>query len=298
MRARLRHGRAAPNDLDVGRRLSEIQRRLEDIAAASAEHGAKLDALGEILQMLHDEEARNRVRLHELRRTADYEAAFTEPEPLVTVSIPVYDRAHTLLARSIPSALAQTYEQLEVLVVGDASPPEVEQAVRSFGDPRVRYHRLPINGPYPEDPHRAWLSSGSAPYNAAVSEARGRWIAPLADDDEFTPDHVEVLLATAREQRLELAYGLIRSIEPDGPDRIAGEFPPRATLTEMQAPIALQASIMHGGLCFMQMQLTDALYDLPNDFALTRRMVRIGVRMGMIDRVVTDYFPSLLWREH
>ena len=55
---------------------------------------------------------------------------------------------------------------------------------------------------------------------------------------------------------------------------------------------------MHGGLRFMQMQLTDALYDLPNDFALTRRMVRIGVRMGMIDRVVTDYFPSLLWREH
>ena len=43
-------------------KLDAIARRLEDIAAASAQHGEQLRIGMEILRTLHDEEAANRVR--------------------------------------------------------------------------------------------------------------------------------------------------------------------------------------------------------------------------------------------
>jgi len=52
---------------------------------------------------------------------------------------------------------------------------------------------------------------------------------------------------------------------------------------------------LHSGLGFMQMHLTDVVFELPNDFAFCRRMLRAGVRICMVDAVVGDYYPSLLW---
>ena len=53
---------------------------------------------------------------------------FTERDPLVTVCIPTYPNYVQLLERSIPSVLAQDYQNIEVVVVGDAAPPETAAA--------------------------------------------------------------------------------------------------------------------------------------------------------------------------
>lgn len=280
---------------DLDARLAAVQARLEDIAAASAQQAQRLEIATEILRSLHDEDASSRLRLHELRRTPDYGAAFDEPDPLVSVVIPTYDRARVLCERSIPSVLAQTHPNLEIVVVGDCAPPEVGEALRSLGEPRIRYFNLSVRGPYTGPPERAWLAVGTPPFNRAIAEARGRWLAPLGDDDTFTPDHVECLLRGAREQRLELVYGRLRCNYPDGGCDLVGEFPPRSEFAETRTSFGLQAALLHTGLRFMQMHLTDPLFGLANDAALTRRMVRAGVRMGMIDDVVGDYYPARMW---
>lgn len=280
---------------ELDAKLAAVARRLEDLAGAFAQHGETLGIAIEVLRTIHDEEAQNRLRLHELRRSADYQLAYDDSDPLVSVVIPTYNRPELLCERSIPSALAQTHQNIEIVVVGDGSPPEVGEALAFLDEPRIRYFNLSVQGPYSDEPERAWLAVGTPAYNRAIAEARGRWLAPLDDDDTFTPDHIERLLDEAREHRLELAYGLLRCNYPDGSQDFIGEFPPQTEFTELRSSFGLQAALLHCGLRFMQMHLTDPLFGVANDVALSRRMVRAGVRVGMIDAVVADYYPARVW---
>ena len=52
--------------------------------------------------------------------------------------------------------------------------------------------------------------------NRALDLVKGDWIAPLDDDDEFTDDHIEVLLAATRDQGLEFAYGIAEMEDAEG----------------------------------------------------------------------------------
>jgi glycosyltransferase involved in cell wall biosynthesis len=53
--------------------------------------------------------------------------------------------------------------------------------------------------------------AGTHPFNEAVSHARGTWIAPIDHDDEWEPDHLEVLVGAALRSRAELVYGVCRA---------------------------------------------------------------------------------------
>jgi hypothetical protein len=244
----------------------------------------------EILQLLRDDEPTSRRLLWQARDAAEYEAAYEEAEPLVSVLIPTYTNVRGLVELALPAILAQTYEHLEVVVVGDAASPDVEQAVRSVGDKRVRYANLTHRGPYPESPQKRWLVAGGPPANEALRLARGSWIGHMDDDDTSPPERIEVLLRAARHRRLEFCYGRVRQHLPDGSEQILGEFPPRSHA------VSLTCSLMHAGLSFIAAELGDSLFGIVGDWARVRRMMRIGARVGMIDDVVLDYYPSQLWR--
>jgi hypothetical protein len=246
-----------------------------------------LDNALHALELAHDDDPDNRRRLRELRAGAAYERAFTTPDPLVSVVIPAWNRVDTLIDRAIPSALAQTHANIEVIVVGDASPPEIGAAVQALDDPRIAFRNLTIRGPYLEDRFGSWAASGTPGLNAGVALARGSWIAPLGDDDAFVPEHIERLLSKAQTSRLEFVYGRIRTTYPDGTQELLGEFPPKL------GQINLQAAIYHAGLRFMEMELGHALFGKPNDWGLIHRMMRVGVRFGMIDDVTVDYWASM-----
>lgn len=262
-------------------------------AAVESSGGPGADRAHEMLLAIADQEPWRRRQLWRLRSAPDYELAFTEPEPLVTVVIPTYDNYRLLGERSIPSVLAQTYQHFEVVVVGDDAPDEARSLVEQLGDPRIRFYNRAYRGPYPEgDPHARWLVAGVPPYNEAVRRATGRWIAPLDDDDAFRPDHLEVLIRLAQRDHLELAYGRVEIHWPDGYAEELGQFPPA------QDGMALQMAIYHAGLASVfELELTDAAFGLPADWGLFRRMLRAGVRAGMDERVVVDGYPSALWTQ-
>jgi len=142
---------------------------------------------------------------------------YREVEPLISVLIPTYNRAELLRERSVASVLRQTYSRFEIVIVGDACTDHTESLLRDAGDPRIRFSNLPVRGKYPEDPYLQWLVAGSAPANEALRIARGRWIAWLDDDDEFSPDHLEALLAACLERRWEFAYGAMEMEVESGP---------------------------------------------------------------------------------
>lgn len=246
----------------------------------------RLTTLSEALKRVHDDDREGRLSLRALRASDAYEQAWAEPHPLVSVVIPTWTSTATLLERAIPSALEQTHGEIEVIVVGDASPPETGHAIAALDDPRVAFSNLSLRGPYPEDPFHAWLGRGTPGFNAGVQLARGSWIAPLGDDDAFDRDHVERLLELARSQRHEFVYGHLRVVHPDGSRATVGGFPPRL------GHIGLQAGMYHAGLRFLELELAHAFFDTPNDWGLIERMMRIGVRIGAIDEPTVTYWQS------
>jgi glycosyltransferase involved in cell wall biosynthesis len=104
--------------------------------------------------------------------------------PLVTVAISTWNRAH-LVGRAIRCALAQTFENIEVLVVDDGSTDGTSVVLADLDDARLRRVRHEQN------------HGISRTRNTAIGLARGEWIAFLDDDNEWPPDYLERQLAVA-----------------------------------------------------------------------------------------------------
>ena len=98
---------------------------------------------------------------------------------LVSVIILTYNRA-SLIQESIASVLAQTYSELELLVVDDGSSDDTENVVRGFNDNRVRYFRFDHTG------HTGRLK------NFAIQKAIGDYIAFNDSDDNWKEDKLSI----------------------------------------------------------------------------------------------------------
>ena len=194
--------------------------------------------------------------------------------------IATYNRGQVLVERTLPSVLAQTYQHLEVLIVGDHCTDDTEERVRAVMDPRVRFVNLPERGVYPEEPYARWMVAGAAPMNFALREAKGEWLAPLDDDDEFTPDHVETMLATCRRERLELCFGIARMMLTTGEWRDVGSAP-------LRRDHACHSAVLYwSGLRFMPHDVEAWRLGEPGDWNLWRRMKWSGVRTGFVPKLV------------
>jgi hypothetical protein len=134
---------------------------------------------------------------HAFRRTDEYRAAFNEAEPLVSVCIATMDRADLLLERSIASVLAQSYRNLELIVVGDNCRDETERRLACLNDDRIRFVNLPERGPYPRPGPDRWYVAGTNAMNRALSLCQGHFITHLDDDDAMVPHRIETLVRAA-----------------------------------------------------------------------------------------------------
>lgn len=99
--------------------------------------------------------------------------------PFFSIIIPTYNRAHTI-RRPINSILAQTFTDWELIIVDDGSTDDTQEIVESYKDPRIRYV-------WQENQER------SAARNHGISLAKGAWICFQDSDDEYLPEHLQVL---------------------------------------------------------------------------------------------------------
>jgi len=186
--------------------------------------------------------------------------------------------------RAIASAIRQTYERLEILVIGDHCDGPTEKAILSVNDPRLRFINLAERGLYPTDPVLRWMVAGSAPMNAALAIAQGSWIAPCDDDDEITEDHVEVLLREARQRRLEFVWSKAAMEVEDGRWKDVGSFP-------LANSAITHGSVLYaGGLRFFRHNENSWKLAEPGDWNLWRRMQSAGVRMGFVNQLTYRHY--------
>lgn len=99
--------------------------------------------------------------------------------PLVSVIIPAYN-AERFIDRTIHSVLAQTYENLEVIVVDDGSSDRTAEIVKSIAQTDSRLIFLQQSN-----------SGVAAARNLAIARSRGEFIAPIDADDIWYPQNIE-----------------------------------------------------------------------------------------------------------
>ncbi len=96
--------------------------------------------------------------------------------PFWSVAIAVHNRTDYLL-ESLTSVLAQWQgeEEMEIIVMDNASTPPLFELVNALGNGIIRYYRHPQN------------IGRQRNYNAGIALSRGRWIHLLHDDDYVLP---------------------------------------------------------------------------------------------------------------
>lgn len=113
---------------------------------------------------------------------------------LVSVILPTYNRAEHIRA-AVDSVLAQDYEEMEILVIDDASTDDTEAVIRSIHDSRLQYVRKEVN------------SGAAAARNRGLSMAGGKYIAFQDSDDLWEPGKLKRQLARMRED-----YGMVFAV--------------------------------------------------------------------------------------
>lgn len=156
------------------------------------------------------------VRFALTRSRRAYQAVYDLPLPLVSICIPTYNCGKLLIERALASSLAQTYPNIEVLVVGDCCTDDTAELMAQVRDPRVTFVNLPERGDYPADPELRWMVAGYAPFVRLMSMAKGDFITHLDHDDEHAPDRVEKLVKFIQETRADFVYHPFHWEMPDG----------------------------------------------------------------------------------
>lgn len=266
----------------VQREANEFSERFRDAEREIVHINHRLDAGVEVLKSIRDDIPTLRLHLELIRSSPDHVRAIEEADPLVTVRIASYQNTDALMDLCLPSVFAQTYQNLEVIVVNDGPNDRTRRALEALADPRVRYTEFASRNVYPEDSHARWMVAGSPGMNRGAELARGTWVAPLDDDDEFTPDHVEKLLSLARQRGVELAYGALvqRNIVNGDQNHIFSD-PPAMSQFSFQGAIYL--SRLTAAFRYDEQSW---LVSEPGDWNLIRRMRAAGVTMAATPDVV------------
>ncbi len=130
--------------------------------------------------------------------------------------------------RAVESVLSQAFRDFELVVVDDASPENLSDAVRRFGDPRIRYFRNAEN---------IGGRDLSAAWNVAMEKARGRFAVLASDDDEYSPEYLaEMMSLVGRYPAAGVYHCRVEYIDADG--RAHGE-------SELRAPFETGAEFLY-----------------------------------------------------
>lgn len=124
--------------------------------------------------------------------------------PRVSVIIATYNRSDVLRC-AIATVQFQSFEDWELIVVGDGCTDDTASVMAEFKDPRIRFVNLPEN-----------VGEQWGPANRGFEMAGGELIAYLNHDDLWFPDHLEALVRHLDDTQADLVYALRFSVGQDG----------------------------------------------------------------------------------
>jgi len=218
-------------------------------------------------------------------RLARFIYAKSMNDDMVSIIIATYNRSNILINRTLPSVFAQSYKNIEVIVIGDCCVDDTVKKIHKVKDKRLIFRDLKKRGKYPKKIEDRWFVQGATPRNYGMKIAKGNWFVFISDDDILYPNHVEVLLRSAKEKNLEFISAAYKTVK-DG-----------KTIEVQPHTWNKNSTLICGG---MQTWLYRSYlrtfkwnrhswrkkYDRPVDYDLQQRFYQSGVKMGHIHDVV------------
>jgi glycosyltransferase involved in cell wall biosynthesis len=222
-------------------------------------------------------------------------------QPLVSICIPVCN-AERFIAETLESALAQTYQNFEVIVSDDASIDRTVEVVLRYVEHGVRLIEQPKN----LGMHGNW--------NAVIRASSGKYVLKLDADDLIMPDHIAEQVAVFEEHpEVVFAHCACRLINANGrflgyERSIHGSFI-RTGIEEWPRYVFGPRAV---NIVTLRRSAYDAVggyderYQYSGDWAMHRALLKIG-SVFYNDRVLASYrlhsvgkegVKQLLTREH
>lgn len=101
------------------------------------------------------------------------------PMAFFSVVIPLYNKAQ-FVGKTLQSVLAQTFADIEIIIVNDGSTDQSEAVVQQFDDPRIQYYLRENKGV-------------AAARNLGITLASADYVAFLDADDYWYPDFLQTI---------------------------------------------------------------------------------------------------------
>lgn len=193
--------------------------------------------------------------------------------PLVSVITPTWQRHSSLLSHAIPSVLKQNYLNAEHVVVSDGP----DEFLRNFKfPPGVRYAELPE--------HAADRHWGHYARTRGIELALGEFIAYLDDDDDWEPNHLEVLVS-ALTNYPEAGFAYTRALvdTSTGQVRIGDGLPAHG---------CVQSSMLMHRRSVLDVAHWSAA-DPAEDWRLISNWLRAGISYESVGEVTVLHHPSV-----
>ena len=206
--------------------------------------------------------------------------------PLISVIVPVY-KVEEYLGRCVDSLLAQTYDNLEIILVDDGSPDGCGAICDDYArrDARVRVTHKENGG----------LSSAR---NAGIDVARGDYLGFVDSDDWVAAQTYEWLLGMALEENVKLVCAGRYDVSSWTGEQKPGLCPPRREVIsgeELAKRIFLWDNVdsaawdkLYHRSLFRQIRYP--LGVVSEDLPTTYRIALDAGKVGMLDKPVYYYF--------
>lgn len=123
---------------------------------------------------------------------------------MISVIVPAFN-VETAIIRTLDSILAQTYPEIEVIVVDDGSVDETGRVIDNYASQHKRVTAIHTEN-----------QGVTAARLTGVSQASGEWIGFVDGDDEIEPDMYEMLLKNAEQYGADISHCGYQMIFADG----------------------------------------------------------------------------------
>lgn len=158
-------------------------------------------------------------------------------QPLVSIGFPLYN-GEDYLAETLDSLVAQTHENIEIIIVDNASTDLSVEICETYAkrDPRIRIHRNDVN------------LGAARNYNLCFELARGNYFKWVAHDDPMAPTAIERCVEVLEAQP-DVIMAYPRTILIDGDGQVIEYHDDQFHLTMPEAHLRLRGSLQSSAWC-------------------------------------------------
>lgn len=199
---------------------------------------------------------------------------------MITIITAVHGDRKEKLERAVNSVLNQTYKDWELIITSDGSSKRVVSYIKEcIKNPQIKAHFRKTN----------W-GNQTKPINEVIPMASGRYIAFLDSDNEYLPDHLQVLYNAIINSDADLVYGDRFFIDDTGQIQtqigIYHDFAPQLLL---QRNYIDMSDFLVKKECLLYVGGMDEKYVRFADWNFLVRMVKAGFKFLRVPTVITNY---------